>query len=189
MTIAILLPFKENYSSNLAGAVSLFINDINNHSSFKTKTTIYGSTDEKKFLSKNYINIKIKKQFFKSSDISYVKEFLKIIKKNNTKIIEVHNRPIYIKHIKKNFNNNIFFYFHNDPITMEGSKTVTERLYLINNVDKLFFNSRWSQKRFFLNFKDPKLYLDKTTVCYQSTNKEKINFQEKKKNYFICWKT
>ena len=45
---------------------------------------------------------------------------------------------------------------------MEGSKTFKERLYLINNVDKLFFNSKWSQKRFFLNFKDPKFYLDKT---------------------------
>ena len=28
MSIAILLPFKENYTSNQAGAVSLFINDI-----------------------------------------------------------------------------------------------------------------------------------------------------------------
>ena len=64
---------------------------------------------------------------------------------------------------------------------MEGSKTLNERLYLINNVDKLFFNSKWSQKRFFLNFKDPKLYLDKTTVCYQSTNKEKIDFKKKEK--------
>ena len=138
MSIAILLPFKENYSSKLAGAVSLFINDINNKSRFKKRTTIYGSTDEKKYLSKNYININIKKNLFKSSNISYVKKFLEIIKKKNTKIIEVHNRPVYVKYIKKKFNNNIFFYFHNDPISMEGSKTLSERLYLINNVDKLF---------------------------------------------------
>ena len=50
MTIAILLPFKENYTSNKAGAVSLFINDINNQSKFRSKTTIFGSTNEKKFL-------------------------------------------------------------------------------------------------------------------------------------------
>ena len=81
MSIAILLPFKENYSSKLAGAVSLFINDINNKSKFKKRTTIYGSTDEKKYLSKNYINIDIKKNLFKSSNISYVKKFLEIIKK------------------------------------------------------------------------------------------------------------
>ena len=102
MSIAILLPFKENYSSKLAGAVSLFINDINNKSKFKKRTTIYGSTDEKKYLSKNYINIDIKKNLFKSSNISYVKKFLEIIKKKNTKIIEVHNRPVYVKYIKKN---------------------------------------------------------------------------------------
>ena len=45
MSIAILLPFKENYSSKQAGAVSLFINDINKKSSFKNQTTIYGSTN------------------------------------------------------------------------------------------------------------------------------------------------
>ena len=37
MSIAILLPFKENYSSKQAGAVSLFINDINKKSSLKIK--------------------------------------------------------------------------------------------------------------------------------------------------------
>ena len=188
MSIAILLPFKENYSSKLAGAVSLFINDINNKSRFKKRTTIYGSTDEKKYLSKNYINIDIKKNLFKSSNISYVKKFLEIIKKKNTKIIEVHNRPVYVKYIKKKFNNNIFFYFHNDPISMEGSKTLSERLYLINNVDKLFFNSKWSQKRFFLNFKNPKFYLDKTSVCYQSTNKQNVNFKKKEKIISFVWK-
>lgn len=181
MSIAILLPFKENYTSNKAGAVSLFINDINNKSKFRFKTIIYGSTNEKIFLSNNYINIDIKKNYFKSSNISYVKEFLNKIKKTDTKIIEVHNRPVYIKHIKKSFNNNIFFYFHNDPITMEGSKTLSQRLYLINNVDKLFFNSKWSQQRFFLDFEKPKLYIDKTTVCYQSTNKVLINFKKKEK--------
>ena len=56
MTIAILLPFKENYTSNKAGAVSLFINDINNQSKFRSKTTIFGSTNEKKFLSSNYLS-------------------------------------------------------------------------------------------------------------------------------------
>jgi len=181
MSIAILLPFKENYSSNSAGAVSLFINDINNNSKFKNKTIIYGSTNNKKFLSKNYFNINIKKNIFKSSNVTYVKEFLKCINRKNTQIIEVHNRPIYIKYIKEDYNNKIFFFFHNDPLSMDGSKTLRERLFLINNVDKLFFNSKWSQKRFFYNFKNPRFYIDKTIVCYQSTNKVPINFSNKKK--------
>ena len=128
MSIAILLPFKENYSSKQAGAVSLFINDINKKSSFKNQTKIYGSTNFKKFLSANYINIEIKKNYFKSSNVSYVKQFLKIIDKEKTRIIEVHNRPAYIKYIKDQFLNKIFFYFHNDPLSMDGSKTLKERL-------------------------------------------------------------
>lgn len=181
MSIAILLPFKENYSSNLAGAVSLFISDINKKSKYKSETKIFGSTNKKSYLSKNYVNINIKKKIFKSSNVSYVKEFLNLIDKDKTKIIEVHNRPAYIKYIKKEFFNKTFFYFHNDPLSMDGSKTLKERLFLINNVDKLFFNSNWSQKRFFLNFKNPKFYIDKTIICYQSTNKEKINFKKKQK--------
>ena len=81
MSIAILLPFKENYTSNQAGAVSLFINDIYNKSKFRTNCKIYGSTNTKNFLSNNYVNIEINKSYFKSSNITYVKDFLKIIDK------------------------------------------------------------------------------------------------------------
>ena len=59
MSIAILLPFKENYSSKQAGAVSLFINDINKKSSFKNQTKIYGSTNLKKFLSTSMTTINV----------------------------------------------------------------------------------------------------------------------------------
>ena len=85
MSIAILLPFKENYSSNLAGAVSLFINDINIKSRYKEKTTIYGSTDENKYLSNNYINIKIKKKILLKN-----KENLFNIRNLNTTHFAIH---------------------------------------------------------------------------------------------------
>ena len=35
MNIAILLPYKENFSKNYAGAVSIFVNDTNKLSKFK----------------------------------------------------------------------------------------------------------------------------------------------------------
>ena len=57
MKISILLPYKENFSSQYAGAVSLFVNDITRQSIYKNSTKIFGNTKYKKFLSKNYINI------------------------------------------------------------------------------------------------------------------------------------
>ena len=65
MKISILLPYKENYSSVSAGAVSLYVNDIVKYSLFKKDIKIFGNTLYKKFLSKNYKNINFKKKSFK----------------------------------------------------------------------------------------------------------------------------
>ena len=75
MTISILLPYKENYTKDLAGAVSLFVKDISEVSKFKKEILIFGSTENKKFLTKNYINLNLKKRFFQSSNKEYVKTF------------------------------------------------------------------------------------------------------------------
>ena len=48
MTIAILLPYKENYSPQYAGAVSLFVNDVTMVSAYKKNIIIFGNTDSKK---------------------------------------------------------------------------------------------------------------------------------------------
>ena len=152
MKISILLPYKENYSPQYAGAVSLFVNDITNISSFNNDILIFGNTQSKEKLSNNYVNLELKKKIFHSTSKIYVETFLNAQKKLNTELIEVHNRPNYIKIIKKKYINKLFLIFHNDPLTMNGSKTVKERIFLLNNVDKIIFNSKWSQNRFFFKY-------------------------------------
>jgi len=101
MRISILLPYKENFTPNYAGAVSLFVNDITKKSKYRNSTYIFGNTSSKKALSKNYINLNLDKKFYQSSSKQYVESFLNYEKKINSHIIEVHNRPNYIKHLKK----------------------------------------------------------------------------------------
>ena len=60
MSIAILLPFKENYSSKNAGAVSLWVSDFMKYSSYKKSITVFGHTNKTNYLSKNYVNISLK---------------------------------------------------------------------------------------------------------------------------------
>ena len=181
MKISILLPLKENYSKDFAGAVSLFVNDIYNVSKFKKDIIIFGSTKTKNYLSKNYINIQKKNSFFKSSNTSYVERFLASKDFIGTNILEVHNRPNYIKIIKKHYKNKIFFYFHNDPLAMSGSRSILERKFIQENVDKIFFNSEWSKNQFFIGFRNNEISYDKISICYQSTNKVKIDFDKKEK--------
>ena len=180
MKISILLPYKENFSLDHAGAVSLFVNDITKVSIHKISTKIFGNTLYKKYLSANYINLITNKNFFLSTNKEYVKKFLYYKNVLDSDLIEVHNRPNYIKIIKKYYNYKIFLYFHNDPLQMSGSKSIKERLNLLYIVDKLIFNSEWSRNRFFIDLEDKKKFLKKTSICFQSSSSIKINFKKKK---------
>ncbi len=180
MKISILLPYKENFAPNYAGAVSLFVNDITKNSIYQKTTKIFGNTVYKKFLSKNYINLTFEKKIFFSSNNQYVNSFINYKETLNSDLIEVHNRPNYIKIIKKKYQNRLFLYFHNDPLQMSGSKTIKDRLNLFNNVDKIIFNSEWSRSRFFIGLDNEQDLIKKTCICFQSSSKIKINFKKKK---------
>ena len=97
MKISILLPYKENFSPNYAGSISLFVKDINKQSKYNKDSYVFGNMDYKKKLSKNYINLKLDKKFYESSSKLYIESFLDAEKKFQSDIIEVHNRPNYIK--------------------------------------------------------------------------------------------
>tara|TARA_B100001057_G_scaffold69998_1_gene63919 strand:- start:882 stop:2996 length:2115 start_codon:yes stop_codon:yes gene_type:complete len=179
MKISVLLPYKENFSSLNAGAVSLFVKDTIQNSKFFKSSFIFGNmTNQKPFL-KNYVNIELNKSFIRSNSKNYVIKFLEKEKKINSDIIEIHNRPNYIKFLNNLQNKKIILYFHNDPLSMNGSKSEVDRLFLLNKIDKILFNSEWSQKRFFIGIDNKKLLMQKTSVCYQSTNRTKINFSKK----------
>ena len=179
MNISILLPYKENFVSNNAGAVSLFVNDITNNSIYQRTTKIFGNTTYKKFLSTNYINLTFDKKIFLSSNNQYVNSFINYEETLNSDLIEVHNRPNYIRLIKKKYQNRLFLYFHNDPLQMSGSKTIKERVNLLNTVDRILFNSEWSRSRFFIGLANKEDLSKKTSLCYQSSSKIKINFKKK----------
>jgi len=180
MKISILLPYKENYSPTYAGAVSIFVNSTSRISKFKRNIKVFGSTNYKKFLSKNYENIELKRNFLSSQSKDYVKKFLEIQRKNKPDIIEVHNRPIYINDLVQ-LNSKIVLYFHNDPISMSGSKTVNERISLLNKCEKIIFNSEWSKKQFLLKLNSFYYKSKKLEVIHQSINKSKIDFNKKRK--------
>ncbi len=182
MKISILLPLKENFSPSYAGAVSLFINDTLKSSKFKKDITVFGHTNYKKRFSQKYFNIDVKKNFFSSQNKEYVKKFIEIEKKNDSQIIELHNRPIYLKYLIDDLNKKDYIlYFHNDPLTMSGSKSIKERSFLLNNCYRIVFNSNWSKKRFLQKMKSDAINSEKLIVINQSASKNKINFDNKKK--------
>ena len=65
MKISVILPYKENFSSDYAGAVSLLLRDTVQLSKYRSNIKIFGNTEFKRdLLKKNYINLPINKSFF-----------------------------------------------------------------------------------------------------------------------------
>ena len=182
MKISILLPYKENFSPIYAGAVSLFVKDTVKISKLKKYISIYGNTNLKKIYNLNYKNIVLKKNLVQSGSKIYVKEFLKHEASHPSDIIEIHNRPNYFHLIYNSTKKQkIVLYFHNDPLTMTGSRSVSDRKKLLSNAGKIIFNSHWSRKRFLEDIEGLHINSEKMMVIYQSTFPTKVNLKNKKK--------
>ena len=176
MKISILLPYKENFSPIYAGAVSLFVKDTTKISRFRDKITVYGSTHLKKIFNLKYKNILLKKNIVQSGSRLYVKEFLKYEKESPSDIIEIHNRPNYFHLIYNSYKKmKIVLYFHNDPMSMTGSRSVDDRKKILANATKIIFNSHWSRKRFLEGIEGLHINSEKMNVIYQSTSSKKVS--------------
>ena len=54
-------------------------------------------------------------------------------------LIEIHNRPLYLNKIISKINCKFVFHFHNDPLSMTGSKLISEREFMFNNCHRIIF--------------------------------------------------
>ena len=179
LKIATILPYKENYTVDKASAASLWVSEFYTKSRHKKNNFIYGHTKSKNYLTKNYININLKnlKSKLKSTTNEYAEKLIKDLNSKNYDIIEIHNRPQLLLKLLNKVKSRFIFYFHNDPLSMKGSKFINERLKILNTVDRLIFVSEWVRNRFFLDI-DKKLQ-SKTDVIYPSVHKQKPSIKKK----------
>lgn len=168
--IFIILPLKESLNLNKAGAVSIYVTNSVKYSKYKSRIKIISSDDYKG------------PKFFKNR--SYIENFCKDYKKDNILIIEIHNRPEYVKIINKNFpNSKIVLTFHNDPQKLRGSISPKERQELVNICSEIVFISKWIKKRFYSGF-DSLNHQGK--IIYHGIKKKKlINTSKKKIKFYL----
>ena len=184
MKIGILLPYKENFSPEYPGAVSLFVNQTSLRSRYKKNIVIFGNTEFKKKYKLKYVNIDLKRNPLISQTKKYVNKFIDLQNKFNFSIIEIHNRPSYINYLHKKFKDKtLSLYFHNDPLSMDGSKSINDRKDLLKNCYKIIFNSNWSKKRFLEGLDNKFVNSNKLIVFFQSAKKNNINIIKSKKKW------
>jgi glycosyltransferase involved in cell wall biosynthesis len=173
--IAVLLPNKENYSINNAAAASIWVREFN-RGKIINKQIVFGIATSSP-LTKNFINLKkinlINNSFF------YLKNFIKKLP-NSIKIIEIHNRPHFFLSLKKKFPKYKFILiFHNDPNTLRGSKTIKDKIKILERCDEILFVSNYVKQRFYYNIYN---YIPlKGKVIYPASNYFNHNFEKKLK--------
>ena len=172
--IAILLPSKEDYSKDSAAAASIWVKDFNRGILVK-KTTIFGKAKSLPYLSKNFVNLNNKSLI--DNSYFYLNSFIKRLPKN-TKVIEIHNRPNYFLFLKKKVPNIKFILvFHNDPNLLKGSRSINEKIAILENCDEIIFASSYIKERFYYNINN---YLNqKGRVIYPSSSYYNHNFNKK----------
>jgi glycosyltransferase involved in cell wall biosynthesis len=184
MKISILLPYKENFSPLYPGAVSLFIKDTSYISKYRKHLTVYGNTNYDEKFDIKYVNITLKKKIILSKTKQYVYKFIYFEKKKKSNLIEIHNRPNYLKFLTKKLSTrNYTLFFHNDPLSMEGSKNIQDRIFLLNTCYKIIFNSNWSKKRFLEGLNNKYVNSEKLLVCFQSAKKGNFKLIKRKKKW------
>jgi glycosyltransferase involved in cell wall biosynthesis len=174
--IAELLPNKEDYSLNNAAAASIWVKDFNK-GSISSRQIIFGISSSSTPLSKNFINLK--KINIINNSYFYIANFIKNLPKT-IKVIIIHNRPHFFFILKKKFPEIKFILiFHNDPNTLRGSKSVNEKLSILENCDKIVFVSSYVKERFYYNLKN---FLPiKGDIIYPATSYYNHNFKKKLK--------
>ena len=173
--IAVLLPNKEDYSLNNAAAASIWVKDFNK-GIITNKQLVFGIATSSP-LTKNFINLK-KKNLIDNS-FFYLKNFVKKLTKS-IKVIEIHNRPHFFFYLKEKFPKYKFILiFHNDPNTLRGSKTIKEKIEILERCDEIVFVSDYVKQRFYYNLYS---YLPlKGQIIYPATNYFNHNFKKKLK--------
>ena len=180
--IAILLPYKEQYTEDQAGAASIWVKDYMLESDLKNQTIVYGNLEKKyKPFSKNFKSLDFKGTFVKKN-ITYTSRLYNEFLKYKFKIIEIHNRPeslVYL--LKKKINTKIIFVFHNNPLDLRGSSTVKERIFIAENTDQIYFVSKWVKNKFFEGL--PYKYRNNCDILYPAI--KPLNKFPKKENIII----
>ena len=179
--IAILLPYKEQYTRDHAGAASIWVKDYIKKSKFKDITLIYGNLDKKyKPFTKNFKSLDLGRVIKKN--ISYTENLYKEYQKYKFKIIEIHNRPESLVHLlKKKIKTKFIFIFHNNPLDLRGSSSINERIFIAENTDQIYFVSKWVKNKFFEGL--PYKYRNNCDILYPAI--QPLNKFPKKENIII----
>ena len=181
MKISILLPYKEKFSKSLASSVSITIKNNIKYSIYKDNIRVFGRFVDDPIFDKNFFGIKNSINFLKSKNKFIGEQMCRILNEENNKnnLIEIHNRPYLVSLVNSKLKNKtITLFLHNNPLEMKGSKSIEDRINLLNKVEKVYCVSNFIKNKFLSGINHNHT---KVTVLYNGIERVLNKFPRKKK--------
>ena len=180
MKINILLPYKEKFDENKASSVSITVRNNLYNSKYVNQIKVFGQNVDNPLFKDNFIGLKHSILSFQSKNRFLASKMIEIISKDtdDKQLIEIHNRPYLVDQIAKRNEFPISLFFHNDPQTMNGSKSIKDRENLLEKCTAIFCVSKYIRNLFLEGVqKNHK----KVHVLYNGVDKKLKKFPKKKK--------
>lgn len=180
MKINILLPYKDKFDKNKASSVSITVKNNLIHSKYLDQIRVFGQKVENPLFKDNFTGFNHSILSFKSKNKYLAHEMLKKINKDIDKeqLIEIHNRPYLVDLITQKSSFPVSLFFHNDPQTMKGSKSVKDRKKILQKCTAIFCVSEFIKDKFSEGINEN---LQKVHILYNGVERKLKSFPIKKK--------
>lgn len=178
--IAILLPYAENFSPLKAGALSLFTYEMTLRSRYKDSITVYGKNGIIPYEKLAYKGLKPHGRLFNGRNIGLAEALYRSVRDNPPDMIEIHNRPVMFLHLKEKMpQTKMALHFHNDPQSMRGAKTTSDRRSLLQKADIIYCVSDFIRNRFLEGVICSDKEKDKIKIVYNGIRRLSVTRPEK----------
>lgn len=149
--IVIILPPKEHFSPNKAGAVALCVQDFVRHSLYRQQTLVIGADAQGGgFEGVDYQPVTVKRYGVLSHGLAYAWSVISRVQQLRPRLVEVHNRPrlAWLMRQFVPYTTHIALHVHNDPQSMARASTTAQRIWLATHLSAIYCVSDYVRSRF-----------------------------------------
>ena len=185
--VDLLLPHKERFTDDNAGAVSTVVYGLahDDYAKSHQNITIFGSQIDTPKSDIHYHGLQTNKWFWQSRNKALGQAYLR--EQRAPDIIEVHGRPqIALQIAKARPQSKVILYLHNDPRTMKGARETQERIILSKHLAAIVSITDYVKNCFLDGLDKPERYAAAHFVNHLGVNRTIHKPVAKQKRLFMA---
>ena len=166
----ILLPHKEVMTKANAGAIARIVAYLASVSDYPEALSVFGSPiSDPPLKGINFTPVSYSRKWLYGKNKGFLYGYLKYLKahpEQTPELVEIHSRCQLARQLKTTRPDlKVSLYMHNDARDMQGGQTLSERLWLVNNLSAILFVSHYLKDSFIKDLPENELCADADSKC------------------------